>query len=98
MPLAKRLVAALLLLLFLGVHAVSASPALHKTLHHDADAANHQCAFVQVSSGHCLGVAQPVVLPERPVVVTQREVIPAFIFVSRDCPLLPGRAPPLSPA
>ena len=98
MPLAKRLVAAVLLFLFLSVHVVSASPALHKQLHHDAETANHECVFVQVSSGHCLGTVQLIVLPERAVVVTQGEAVSEFIFVSRDCPLQPGRAPPLSPA
>ena len=90
--------ALLFLLLFLGVHAISASHSLHKQVHHDAGAANHECVFVQVLSGHCLDTAQPMVLPEPHDIVAELHSAPVFIFVSCDCPLLPGRAPPLSPA
>ncbi len=97
-PLPKRVVALLFLLLFLGVYAISASHSLHQLVHHDAGAANHECVFVQVSSGHFLDTAQPVVLLEPLGTIAELHSVSVFIFASRDCPLLPGRAPPLSPA
>ena len=97
-PLLKRAVALLFLLLFLGVHAIAADHALHKKLHHDAGEAHHECVFVQFSAGHCLSTVPPVELPVPSIVSTVSEPVVDFVFISNACPILPGRAPPISPA
>ncbi len=97
-PLVKRAVALLFLLLFLGIHAVAAEHSLHQQLHHDAAAAEHECVFVQFSAGHCLGVSAPVELPVQNIFAAASAPVVDFVFLSSACPILPGRAPPISPA
>jgi len=94
-PLWKRIVAALFLLAFLSIHTVAACEQVHHEIHHDASAPAHDCVFVHVSAGQCLGEIHLISAP-RPV-VTQVSVaasIIAFVLPSRDFVLLPGRAPP----
>jgi hypothetical protein len=98
LPLLKRATALFFLLLFLGIHAVAAEHTLHKKIHHDAGAAHHECVFVQFSSGHCLGVFAPVGLPVQHSFTAPAAPVVDFHFVSSACPILPGRAPPNSPA
>jgi hypothetical protein len=95
-PLAKQAMAALLLVVFLALHAISSSSALHRALHHDAASSNHDCVFVKISSGHCLGAVQPVTLPAQHITIVAAEFISDSLIVSRDCPILSGRAPPAS--
>ena len=97
-PLLKRAVALLFLLLFLGIHAVATEHSLHKKLHHDAGAAHHECVFVQFSAGHCLDTVPPVLLPAPVLTVCVSAPVVEFVFFSHACPILPGRAPPVSPA
>jgi hypothetical protein len=97
-PLLRRMAALFFLLLFLGIHAVAAEHALHQQIHHDAGAADHECVFVQFSSGHCLGVSAPVELPVLEVFTVTTAPVVDVTFVSSACPILPGRAPPVSPA
>ena len=97
-PLIKRAVALLFLLLFLGIHAVAAEHSLHGKIHHDAGAAHHECVFVHFSAGHCLGVSAPVELPVQDILTVASAPVVEIIFASLACPILPGRAPPISPA
>ena len=97
-PLGQRAVALLFLLLFLGIHAVAAEHSLHKKIHHDAGAAHHECVFVQFSAGHCFGVSAPVEQPVQEIITVASAPVVEIIFVSLACPILPGRAPPISPA
>jgi hypothetical protein len=96
-PLWKRVAAALLLVAFLGINAVSVSHSLHSQVHHDAGSANHDCVFIQISHGQCLVDTVPVSAPT-PLVIEVAAVSLATISIlsSRDYVLLPGRAPPVS--
>jgi hypothetical protein len=96
-PLFKRVMAVLLLLSFLGIHAVASSSRLHKAIHHDAKSPNHDCVFVHVSACHCLGGTQTIAVPMPAAEFTVLAYgASLFIFSSRDYLLLPGRAPPVS--
>jgi hypothetical protein len=94
-PLWKRIAAALLLVAFLGIHAIAHSHELHHAVHEDADAAEHACVFVQVSQGQCLAAAPSVSAPA-PLLAQSfaGAVICCIEWASRDYVLLPGRAPP----
>jgi hypothetical protein len=48
----SRALAAVLLLLFLSLSALSASPALHEKLHSDARNPDHHCAITLLTHGH----------------------------------------------
>jgi hypothetical protein len=96
-PLWKRVMAALFLFAFLSIHTVAVSDKLHHAVHHDAKARSHDCVFVQALHGQCLTDTAPVSLPA-PIVTefTVAAVENAFVLLSRDYILLPGRAPPVS--
>jgi hypothetical protein len=96
-PLRKRIVAALFVLAFLGINLVAVSHKVHRAVHHDASAPNHECVFVQISHGQCLADAVPMSAPV-PVVteIGSAPVATPLVLPSRDYVLLPGRAPPVS--
>ncbi len=98
-PLGRRLVAALFLVVFLGISLVSASHQLHHAVHHDASVPNHECVFVQISQGQLLMDAILVFVPVPLAIESLTVSAPTSLSVlSRDYILVPGRAPPVSPA
>jgi hypothetical protein len=87
--------AGLLVVAILLVHVLAGSVSLHKKLHCDASAPDHECAVSLISHGQ-------IDLIETAIVVTRRdpvafEVVPLlFLRLERLAYfLLPGRAPPI---
>jgi hypothetical protein len=95
----KRVVAGLLLLLWLNVLAFAALPQLHTAIHRDASKAEHQCVITVILQGK-YHFSEPVVASARPQPVT---LIGPAIYSSVFLPtiphrLAPGRAPPVATA
>lgn len=57
----RRFIGAGLLFLFLTVLGVTVFPELHKSIHHDADEAEHSCAVTLILSG---GTEAPLAAPQ----------------------------------
>lgn len=97
-PAGKSVLALLMLVLYLVPAAVAASAALHKCVHDDAGTPEHHCAATVIALG------QVEASPVRDVVITSIGFYPSALRaepqprVPGDFWLLPGRAPPLSPA
>jgi hypothetical protein len=94
---AKSAIAGLLLVSWLFIIAMVASPALHRYFHHDAGSANHSCAVTLFTHGKLVAADAP------PVLVVFISLLlfcvpPAKLseFSSFDLRLSFGRAPPVS--
>ena len=84
----------LMLVLWLGAFAVTASPDLHRLVHHDAQNPAHECWITQIQSGMESGFVAaaapaPVLVPITPVGIVEVQFIPAG-----DPNLSPSRGPP----
>src|SRR5258708_6119644 len=92
--LSHRVLAAVLALAVLVVHAIAGSPALHRAVHKSPNAPDHHCLISLFASGHV--DATPVeVLVRQPLSIDTADV--HFTLLSASIPehLLPaGRAPP----
>jgi hypothetical protein len=93
----KSALAGLLVFEVLIISLLSASPSLHRHLHHDGakdDPSCAVCAFVkgQVDSGDVAVAVAPVVFS----LITQAVAAPAAPLPSFDYCLSPSRAPPIS--
>ncbi len=90
----SRLMAGLMLWLFLAVLASASMPELHHALHEDADAATHECVVTQVSQ--CQVELLPVTLavPVPSLAAPDAPAAPDFLHVSSPPRLLSGRGPP----
>jgi len=92
---AKRVISALLLLLFLFVLSLAQFESLHQVFHPDASSSDHSCAATLLRSGQVdappaipVGVAAPARVPA---------AAPCFVapvFVSFEFVLLPSCGPP----
>ena len=91
----QSMAAMLMLVLFLGLQFLSASPALHQSLHADAGHADHQCAVTAISQGQVDHA--PVALTVMPLVPTETiSLSPLEVsFASAPSSLLSGRGPPV---
>jgi hypothetical protein len=91
-----RLVAASCAALVLALSVLAASPQLHKWLHADADASDHECAVTLFNHGVAQAAAEIAVA-----VVSMRwvgilDALPASLdLVAPRFRLSPGRAPPV---
>jgi hypothetical protein len=94
----RRGASALLLVLFLFLQAMAASPALHTLVHHDAADPDHECAVTLFAHGQVnfSSTAAPVFCAPAGLIFSESS--PRIIFVSADVRLLPGRGPPASSA
>ena len=88
--------AGLLLCAFLAINIIASSHRLHEAVHHDANTLKHDCVFVRILTGHCLGDTQPV-LVSVPVLemAWASQDLPVVLILSGEYFHLPGRAPPL---
>lgn len=84
----------LMLVLFLGLHLLSASHEFHQSLHADAGHADHQCAVMAISQGQ-VDHAPAALSVAPPVAVETISFAPVEVsFVSVPFSLLAGRGPP----
>ncbi len=90
-----RAAAGALLLLWLGIFAVTACPQLHERIHKDAQSPDHQCFITQIQHQQLLAGSCPVAVPA-PASVELAPVRPVEIqtFSVTDYRLSPSRAPP----
>jgi len=92
---ARKVVAGLMLGLWLGTMSLAALPALHQLLHQDSNTASHECLVTSLTKSqmagapaHCGLVTASVTWPDgRPVAETSSPS-------GNDCRLSPSRAPP----
>jgi hypothetical protein len=89
-----RVMAGLLLGLFVFVLAMAEFGALHRLLHADAGQAEHHCAVTMLVGGQVDVATGEVRVAFTPAVAVAVVMPAAQIFVAVDYSLLPGRAPP----
>jgi hypothetical protein len=94
-----RVVAVVMLFLFLFVLACAVSPGLHRAIHKDADQADHHCAITVLAGGQIDSPsgAIPNVVPPSSHYVTVLPVESPALNSAIDL-LPPGRAPPVGPS
>lgn len=90
-----RAVAGALLVLFMLMAAFAASPALHRSLHADADQPNHHCAITVLAQGQIDVPPCDAVACELPAGYESVRLIELSSFYSAFDLLPPGRAPPV---
>lgn len=97
-PIAKRIIATLLVAMVLLLDAMVVSPALHELAHKDAGQASHQCVVTLFAHG--LVDSAPgeisVVAPIVPVEAIPQLLVSVYSPAIEHLPA--GRAPPVSPA
>ena len=93
----KAAIAWLMALMVLSLGVLAGSATLHRSIHPDADAAQHQCAVTMFAHGQvdAAGVAVAVETPS--VVAEFFPSPPIFVFSTVAETLPPGRAPPVAP-
>jgi len=94
--LGKRAASALMLLLWLGTFALTASPQLHTWLHPDAQNPGHRCVATQIQEHGVIGGFTPAVVPLPVPTILELVYCPDSQFLPRfDYRLSLSRAPPL---
>lgn len=94
----KVFAVALMLGLYLTLHLLAASDALHHCVHEDSHAADHQCVIKLVADGQLLVAPVPQLELQPNLVFSAPSERPLVIVVGAERLLPPGRAPPASPA
>jgi hypothetical protein len=91
----QRVVAALMLLLWLGIFSFAACPQLHHLLHSDSHQAGHQCLVTQIQHQPLLaGLAHFLVPTPSCFEVPLVHCTDALFLSSSDYRISPSRAPP----
>ena len=91
----RRLISALLLLLFLFVLSLAQFESLHQTLHPDSSEPGHSCAVTLLRSGQVdAAPAVPVTAAAPAPVPTAAPCFACPVFVSFEFTLLPSCGPP----
>jgi hypothetical protein len=85
----------LMLGLWLATALLSASPGLHRALHHDAPSGKHECLATQFSKNHLLACAPVAVGVAANCIRLEHDFPVVRLWLSSpDHSLAPGRAPP----
>jgi hypothetical protein len=88
-------VAGMMLFLWLGTVALTASPELHHLLHQDAQGPHHNCLITQIQQHPLLSGFATIIALAPALVVAAAVCCPAIQFLpARDYRLSPSRAPP----
>jgi hypothetical protein len=86
-----------MLLLWLGLFALTACPELHTFLHPDAQGAEHHCIVTSIQHHPMLTGFVPIAVPAAPMSCAELPSRAECQFaLSRDYRLFPSRAPPMA--